>query len=381
MYHLVKIKYHLILLLLTVVTLHSSAFTVVLDAGHGGKDPGAVGTFMREKNINLDMVLELGRLIEENHPDVKVIYTRKTDVFVELSQRSNIANKSKANLFISIHTNASKSKQAYGTETYTLGLNRTDENFEISKRENSVITLEKDYKQRYEGFDPNSPESYIIFEFMQDRHMEQSIELAREIQKRFSSHCGRVDREVRQAAFWVLRGTTMPSVLIEVGYISNINEELFLSKKENRDQLSAAIYQAFKKYKQEVDRKSGVKAATAPAASQGTPTPSSASPSAKRETEPADKQQPDSQEKALFKVQLATYKERLKPTHALFKGIKGVEYYQEEGLYKYTVGSSTDFNQINKLRKEVAHKIPTAFIVAFYKGKRISHQQAIQINQ
>ena len=181
------------------------SFTVVIDAGHGGKDPGAKGTIINEKAINLGIALKLGKLITQNHQDVQVVYTRSSDKFVELDERANIANRCKADLFISIHTNAvAKGNNAHGTETYTLGLARTDENLEVAKRENSVILLEEDYQQRYEGFDPNSTESYIIFEFIQNKHKEQSIGFASEIQKYFTV-AQREDRGVRQAGFLVLR--------------------------------------------------------------------------------------------------------------------------------------------------------------------------------
>ena len=210
-------------------------FTVVIDAGHGGKDPGARGSSINEKAINLAVALRLGSLISEKHDDVKVIYTRKTDVFIELDERANIANRNKADLFISIHTNAVKrGSSVSGTETYTLGLARTDENLEVAMRENSAILLEDNYLQKYEGFDPTSSESYIIFEFMQNKHMEQSISLASEVQKCFAS-AKRNNRGVRQAGFLVLRKTSMPSILVELGYISNPAEERFMRTKEGQN--------------------------------------------------------------------------------------------------------------------------------------------------
>ena len=202
---------------LPVLQAKQKTFTVVIDAGHGGKDPGARGSSINEKAINLAVALKLGSLISEKHNDVKVIYTRKTDVFIELDERANIANRNKADLFISIHTNAVKRGSAVsGTETYTLGLARTDENLEVAMRENSAILLEDNYLQKYEGFDPTSSESYIIFEFMQNKHMEQSISLASEVQKCFTS-AKRNNRGVRQAGFLVLRKTSMPSILVELG--------------------------------------------------------------------------------------------------------------------------------------------------------------------
>lgn len=220
-------------------------FVVVIDAGHGGKDPGARGKIINEKSINLSVALKLGKLISSKHSDVKIVYTRSTDKFVELDERAEIANRNKADLFISIHTNSvAKGNQAKGTETYTLGLARTEENLAVAMRENSAILLEDDYQQKYEGFDPNSTESYIIFEFIQNKHMQQSVAFASEIQTRFASS-RREDRGVRQAGFLVLRKTSMPSVLIEVGFISNRDEERYLASESGQQQLAKAISDAF----------------------------------------------------------------------------------------------------------------------------------------
>lgn len=228
-----------------------TTFTLVLDAGHGGKDPGALGRGKsREKNINLAVTLAVGRLVEKNLQGVKVVYTRKKDVFVELDERAAIANRAKADLFVSIHTNALKSrKQLRGSETYTLGMHRAADNLEVAQRENSVISLEKDYQTRYEGFDPKSSESYIIFEFLQDKNMEKSVRLAQLVQKQFKS-AGRPDKGVHQAGFLVLRATSMPSCLIELGYITTGSEEKYLTSDRGVNQLAEAIYKAIKKYKE-----------------------------------------------------------------------------------------------------------------------------------
>lgn len=223
-------------------------FTLVLDAGHGGKDPGAMGNGAKEKDINLAVALAVGKLIEDNLPQVKVVYTRKTDVFVELNERARIANRAKADLFISIHTNAlPKGKIKYGAETYTLGMHRAADNLEVAKRENSAIMLESDYENRYEGFDPSSSESYIIFEFMQDTYMEKSVDLATVLQKRFRN-AGRTDGGVHQAGFLVLRATSMPSCLVELGYISTPAEAKFLASDNGVQTMANSIYQAFNDY-------------------------------------------------------------------------------------------------------------------------------------
>lgn len=226
-------------------------FTVVIDAGHGGHDPGAIGKRGKEKNINLSVALKLGKLIQNNHSDTKVVYTRSSDVFVPLHRRAEIANEAKADLFISIHTNsiASRSSRVSGTETYTLGLHRTQENLEVAQKENAVILIEDDYQKQYAGFNPNSSESYIIFEFLQDKNMAQSVNFAQLIQQQFRHKARRIDKGVHQAGFLVLRETSMPSVLIELGYITNPNEEAYLLSSNGSSMLAQSIYQAFVNYK------------------------------------------------------------------------------------------------------------------------------------
>ena len=243
-------KRYTLLIATLIMSLSMQAFTLVIDAGHGGKDPGAAGRKSKEKNINLAVALELGRLVAKNCPDVKVVYTRKTDVFVELDERARIANKAKADLFISIHVNSTAARVGpQGTETYTLGMHRAADNLEVAKRENSVITLESNYEERYEGFDPKSSESYIIFELMQDQNMEKSVRLARLIQQQMRSSAKRVDKGVFQAGFLVLRATSMPSALVELGYINNPTEELYLTSKDGQAALARSIYNAFVQYK------------------------------------------------------------------------------------------------------------------------------------
>lgn len=371
-------------------------FTVVIDAGHGGKDPGARGTVINEKAINLAVALRLGSLISEKHNDVKVIYTRKTDVFIELDERANIANRNKADLFISIHTNAVKrGSSVSGTETYTLGLARSDENLEVAMRENSAILLEDNYLQKYEGFDPKSSESYIIFEFMQNKHMEQSISLASEVQKCFTS-AKRNNRGVRQAGFLVLRKTSMPSILVELGYISNPAEERFMKTKEGQNKLAAAIYNAFTKYKWEYDRKRGALANNAGAAPILEVTDDNESITAPpgseeyirqknkaEETKSARQSKPVAPQtqtansvkkgQTVYKIQILTSDKKLSPGSKLFKGYKNVDYFVENGIYKYTYGETTSFDSIRKLRRQVAKDFKDAFIVAFKDGKKVKY--------
>lgn len=235
---------------LLLVSLCANAFTVVIDAGHGGRDAGAVGRKSKEKNINLAVALALGKMIEDNCAGVKVVYTRQKDVFVDLDERANIANRAKADLFISIHTNSTASKVGpRGAETYTLGMHRAADNLEVAKRENSVITLESNYEEKYEGFDPRSSESYIIFELMQDQNMAQSVRLAKMVQEQFRSVAGRVDKGVHQAGFLVLRATSMPSVLVELGYINNPNEETYLNSAAGIQAMAKSVYRAFEAYR------------------------------------------------------------------------------------------------------------------------------------
>ena len=224
-------------------------FTLVIDAGHGGHDAGAIGAYSKEKDINLKVALAFGRLVEDNCPDVKVVYTRKTDVFIPLQRRADIANNNKADLFVSVHTNALPAgRQAYGSETYTLGMARANANLAVAKRENSVITLESDYKSTYQGFDPNKAESYVIFEFMQDKFMKQSVDLATCIQRQYTS-AGRPNKGVHQAGFLVLRNTSMPSVLTELGFITTPSEEAYLNAQQGVTELSRSIYNGFLAYR------------------------------------------------------------------------------------------------------------------------------------
>ena len=384
--------------LLPVAQAKEKAFTVVIDAGHGGKDPGARGSSINEKAINLEVALKLGSLISEKHNDVKVVYTRKTDVFIELDERANIANRNKADLFISIHTNAVKrGSSVSGTETYTLGLARTDENLEVAMRENSAILLEDNYLQKYEGFDPTSSESYIIFEFMQNKHMEQSISLASEVQKCFAS-AKRNNRGVRQAGFLVLRKTSMPSVLVELGYISNPAEERFMKTKEGQNKLATAIYNAFTKYKWEYDRKRGALTGNVSAAPVLEMTDHSAErvavsappgseeyirqmrkaegSSRSRASKPVVSSKPAGQGKkgqTVYKIQILTSDKKLSPGSKLFKGYKNVDFFMEKGIYKYTYGETTSFDSIRKLRRQVAKDFKDAFIVAFKDGKKVKY--------
>ena len=367
-------------------------FTVVIDAGHGGKDPGAIGRFSREKNINLSVAKALGKLIKSNCTDVNVIYTRKTDVFIPLGRRAEIANQAHADLFISIHTNALPGKAiGRGAETYTLGMARADENLEVAKRENSVILVENDYKERYQNFDPNSSESYIIFEFMQDRYMEQSVDFAKQIQKEFRTTGGRPDKGVHQAGFLVLRETSMPSVLIELGYISTHDEEAFLNSQNGIRKMSQSIYNAFLTYKkqhmsgtsvpttqtnrQPEDDKQVTESAAPESEINLLTTAQSQTPFAQEE--PTDRKASKADNSPVFKVQLLASSRQIPAGSARFKGLQPITFYKENGLYKYTYGETTDYQEAVKMREHIQKDFEGAFIIAFKKGEKMNLQQAI----
>lgn len=333
-------------------------FTVVLDAGHGGHDAGAIGSYMREKNINLAVVKRLGSLISQNHPDVKVVYTRRSDVFISLQRRADIANQNHADIFISIHTNATRGRSAFGTETFVLGLAKTKSNLEVAMKENSVITLEDDYKTKYQGFDPNSIDSYIMFEYMQDRYLDKSLQLATLIENQFKRK-KRYSRGVKQAGFLVLHKSACPSVLVELGFISNRAEEKYLSTNHGRNELADAIYKAFEIYKQDYDRKSGI---------------------IHKPNPEIIKVQQVADDDVVFKIQLFALERILIKNHSAFKGLKDVTYYREGNFYKYTYGESTSFDEIEKIRKEIADKFPDAYIIAFKGNQKITVGEAIKAN-
>jgi N-acetylmuramoyl-L-alanine amidase len=362
----------------TTLQAREKTFTVVIDAGHGGKDPGSIGSRVKEKAINLTVALKLGELIKSGHKDVHVIYTRETDRFIELNERANIANRNKADLFISIHANSMKKghQQVKGTETYTLGLAQTEENLNVAMLENSVILMEDNYIQRYGGFDPNSSESYIIFEFVQNKHLEQSLLFASEIQKAFSS-AKRVNRGVRQAGFLVLRATSMPSVLVEIGFISNPDEERFMRSNDGQNQLARAIYNAFAKYKKEQDLKKErssqdpLPSAEPKPKPEPKPEPKPPVQPARNKPEPATSGTPDALEgQVVYKIQILTSDRKLPAASPLLKKYKA-DHYVEGKLYKYTYGESTDQKVIQQLLKQVSKDFKDAFIVRFKDGKRI----------
>ena len=354
-------------------------FTLVIDAGHGGHDAGALGAKSKEKNINLNVALAFGRYVERNMPDVRVIYTRTTDVFIPLHDRANIANKANADLFISVHTNALPAgKIARGFETYSLGMHRAKDNLDVAMRENSVISMEKGYQQTYQGFDPKSSESYIIFEFIQGKNMERSVEIARSIQNSVCQNANRPDKGVHQAGFLVLRETSMPSCLIELGFITTPDEENLLNDEGRIDDIAKAIYEGFAKYKNKYDKRVTIPYRSQ--ASEGNGIPSIVPDSYKRTVAPVKKQTPASvkSDAPVFKVQILVSSRVLRKGDAHFKGEENYDSYQESGMVKYTIGASANYNEIYQLRKSLLDKFPEAFIIAFKNGKKYDVNQAIR---
>lgn len=384
-------------------------FTLVIDAGHGGHDAGARGAISMEKNVNLSVALQFGRYVEKYMPEVRVIYTRKTDKFVSLIERANIANRANADLFISVHTNALPAgKIARGFETYTLGMHRAKDNLDVAMRENSVISMEKDYKQTYQGFDPKSSESYIIFEFIQGKNMERSVELARMIQRKVCDNANRPDKGVHQAGFLVLRETSMPSCLIELGFITTPDEERILNNSDRVNDIAKSIYDGFAQYRNKYDKRvtvpyrplqSGDVEELKEQESQHQVEPQRKNEAQKKvevlkktealkRTEPQKKDEvqkkvvaqkkPEPKDAPVFKLQIFVSDRILRKGDAHFKGETDYESFREGNLVKYTMGTSSNYNEIYRLRKSLQEKFPEAFIIAFKNGQKYDVNQAIR---
>lgn len=385
-------------------------FTVVIDAGHGGQDPGAVGSIVQEKKLNLDVSLLLGKMIEEEYPDVKVLLTRKTDVFLTLQERANFVNKNGADLFICIHTNASESREAVGAETFVLGIDKMASNLSVAMRENAVMLLEDNYETTYQGFDPNSIDSYIMFELMQDQYIDRSLQFATLVQQQFSGELKRADRGVRQAGFWVLHKSACPSVLIEMGFISNQQEEIYLASKAGKEELATAIYNAFVGYKNAYDKKNGTLAKAkelrkynVPAAAKdsvATPKDTVAAPKTdSASVAPVDTVKPEPKVEApkpepkvdavstaspkaetpakpVYRVQIFASSRVLKSSDPSFKSLKGCKHTRDGNFYKYTYGEVTDYDEALILQKELKSKFPDCFVVAFLDGVQIPVREA-----
>jgi len=353
--------------------------TVVIDAGHGGHDPGALGSKSKEKDIVLSIALKLGKLIENSFSDVRVIYTRKTDEFIELHRRAKIANENHADLFISLHCNSSKSKDAYGNETFVMGLHRSHANLEVAKKENSAILYEDDYKNSYDGFDPNSPEANIIFSLFQNAYLEQSLDIAAKVQKHFKKNIKSFDRGVKQDGFLVLYKTTMPAILIETGFISHPNEEEFLISDKGKNDIAHSIFDAFKEYKFKVEGFNN-QAQITTTKFEDEKNLSVSQTNENKETKPALLDTLTQKDVITFRVQFATSSVDKPIQSPDFKGLENVRKYYHGNLYKYTVGNENSLKEANSLLIKMQEKgFKDAFVVAFLNEERISSSEAVKL--
>jgi len=349
---------------------NSKIRTIVIDPGHGGHDPGNLGTGRykkTEKHIALDISLKLGAYIENAFPDVNIIYTRKTnEKFLKLGERTQLANDNDANLFISVHCDAFTSPDAYGAGVYVMGMSKLKANMDIAMKENAVIYLEDDYKKNYDGFDPNSPESYIVFSLTQNTHLDQSLHIAEEIEQQFATRANTKSRGVKQAPFYVISRVNMPSILIECGFLTNPKEEDFLHSKKGQDYLASAIFRAFKAYKENFEGISIEEELEKPIIIK------------EDEIKTLDTKKAIAADNVVFKVQIGTYLNSMLNS-VLFREIKA-EQQVLNGTFKYYVGQETNKLSADKLKNELKEKgFKGAFVVAFYKGERISTKEALDL--
>lgn len=418
--------------------LKKTTFTVTLDAGHGGHDPGAIGAISREKNITLAVIKKIGKKISEENQDIKVVYTRDVDKYVTLQGRADIANKAKSDLFISVHVNANNNREVSGCETYTLGLHKTQSNLDVAMRENSVILLEDNYNTKYAGFNPKSIDSYIMFECIQDRYVDKSVWLASEIEKNFAAR-NRRDRGVRQAGFWVLHKTAMPAILVEIGYITNVEEEKFLNTEDGQQKIADAIYEALLKFKREYEIKSGNQAIVTPVnvdkkvvkqdtiedvkakqkkvdekaaqikrderkeavnksvaaykeskvqkekeqreieqknkEAEAKKQQEEAAALKKKQEEAAAEKNKAVRDEVEYRLQLSALTKSIPLNSSAFKGLT-VDVYQEGGYYKYTYGKTSDYDEIVRLKNRISDKFPNAMIIAFKGGQKVTVAEA-----
>ena len=347
---------------------NSKVKTIVIDPGHGGKDPGTMGTKrynQYEKHIALDISLKLGTYIKEAFPDIEVVYTRKTDVFLELWERTELANNKNADLFISVHCDGFTNPDPSGASVFVMGMSKLKANMDVAMRENSVMYLEDDFKEKYDGFDPKSPESYIVFSLMQNTFLDQSIYIAEKIEDEFANRAKRKSRGVKQAPFYVISRVNMPSILIEAGFLTNPKEEDFLNTELGKDHIASAIFRGFRSYKESVDGTNINKLSN----------------SVVKENEIIKKPEMKhkiSTDRVIFKVQIGTYlKSMLKED--LFKEINAEEQVIN-GTFKYYVGSENNKNKADIIKTKMRENgFKGAFVVAFYKDKRISMKEALDL--
>lgn len=375
-------------------------FKVVIDAGHGGKDPGCLGSKLKEKDVALDVALRTGKLISDNCPNVKVIYTRKTDVFVELYRRAQIANDNHADLFISFHCNANDNRSAHGIETFVMGLHKSEANQAVARAENSAMLKETNYKANYDGFNPNSPEAAIMFSLYSSAYLNNSILLADKVQKNLISTTKLLDRGVKQAGFWVLYKVSMPSILIEMGFLSNVDDEKYLSQDANRDHVSNAIFRAFSSYYTQV---TGNKVNVADVV----PEKSKENDKKENDNKESNPQNPNNHDNSTdnhinnqsdkekgaevspmnnpdgvrFMVQFMALPEKISLSDKRFNGIPNVNRYFEGNLWKYTAGNEPSLSSAKEVLKIVKAKYPDAFIIAFKGEEKIPVSEAVKLVQ
>ena len=394
--------FFLLFMLITFVALPVSAqkdgktFKVVIDAGHGGKDPGCLGSYTKEKDVALNIALKTGKLISENCPNVKVIYTRSTDVFVELYRRAKIANDNHADLFISFHCNASENKTAHGIDTWVMGLHKSDANLAVARAENSAMLKEKDYEQNYGGFNPNSPESAVMFSLYSTAYLNNSILLADKVQKNLIATTHLRDRGVNQAGYWVLWAVSMPSILIEMGFLTNPTEEKFLSEEKNKKSIADAIYRAFVSYYSQVtgnkvDAPDVVISDSKPSESNNNKTETHDNSNNNLPDNQSDKKE-NGQETAVtktaadpngirFMVQFMALPEKVSLNDKRFNNLPNVNRYYENGLWKYTAGNETTLQSVKEILADVKKKYPDAFIIAFKGETKIPVSEAVKLSK
>lgn len=356
--------------------------TVVIDPGHGGKDPGCLGKYSHEADIALAISLLVGEMIKNEYGNkIKVVYTRTKDEFVDLAERARIANRHKADLFVCIHANASQNKSSKGTETYVLGLHKTDAQFKVAERENSVILTEDNYQKKYQNFNPKDPDNYIALSLIASAYLKSSMSFAEKIQQYVALTPNFIDRGVKQAGFLVLHQVNMPSVLIETGFLTNPDEEKVLNDKENQKNIAAAIFKAFVDYKNETDEKNGIKNNTVKNDKPEVKTENTVKTEEKPVVYTENNTHPDDKykNKVLFKIQFTTSGKAIEINPSNFKGLDNVEFYYQDGIYKYTYGKTTNFEEAKKLQTLVREKYPSAFVVCFLNGERIQLQKALEL--
>lgn len=355
--------------------------TVVIDPGHGGNDPGAVGKISKEKDLTLKMSLMFGEMIKKEFPNINVIYTRETDKYLPLHERANIANKNHADLFVSVHINAATSTSANGTETFVMGIDKTGANLSVVKLENSVILQEENYLENYDGFNPNDPESHIIFSLYQNVNLNQSLSMAQAIQDKFTKDVKRVNRGVKQAPFLVLWKTSMPSILVELGFISNLEEEKYLNSDEGQKSLVNAMFEAFKVYKKNYEGDEASNLSIPEKVNENIDISENKPEELPTKIENSEKKAEKTNAKPVdteivYKIQITTSSKNIEIKPQNFKSYQNVDVYLQNGIYKYTVGSESDYDKIVEFHKKVKLDYSDSFIVAFKNGERIPLNQA-----